>query len=208
MEYEYETAPCDNSYNDDLYLIQKIATYIEAPTCYTGYVRDASGECVIAPDPCNTNDSIIDNLNVQNAFTDIWNNSNASNTSVPMQDRREDGGWIVQSGNWSTYIPFPETWTRSPCGIQPPANWADDIPDNLVGWVHSHPFYVGEDRRSVCGDVEEAYVGGPSGPDFELHVAIMNETGNFSLMGYVIDGNFISSIDFLRNVVQFDRCGF
>lgn len=78
--------------------------------------------------------------------------------------------------------------------------------------VHSHPFYVGEDRRSVCGyeDAEEAYQGGPSRPDYETLLIIMNQAGNFGLKSYVIDGSSISSVGLqgASSLKKYDRCGY
>ncbi|MEM6737705.1 MAG: hypothetical protein AAF620_16705 [Bacteroidota bacterium] len=104
---------------------------------------------------------------------------------------------------------FPDTWVAESCGINPPADWADDIPADLVGMIHSHPFYVGEDRRSICGykGVETAYQGGPSDEDYETLMNIANLTQKFALKSYVVDGSKVSSVDVFRRVSIHKRCG-
>ncbi|MEM6737707.1 MAG: hypothetical protein AAF620_16715 [Bacteroidota bacterium] len=62
--------------------------------CIDGYRRDENDNCVQILD-CATNDNIINNI--QNAFEQIWEASNAANVGVPMSDRSEEGGWIVEN---------------------------------------------------------------------------------------------------------------
>jgi hypothetical protein len=92
----------------------------------------------------------------------------------------------------------------------PPADWQSDIPSNAVGWVHAHPFFLGEDRRSICGydKSEAAYPGGPSYIDHLFLNAMQNAMGNFSSKAYVIDGDLISSVNFLRQLATYSRCGY
>ena len=83
-----------------------------------------------------------------------------------MQDRMEQGGWIVKNGREYSFVAFPSDWVTSPCGINPPADWQGDIPDGIVGMAHSHPFFVGEDISTISeyseDDVDPAYQGMPS----------------------------------------------
>jgi hypothetical protein len=115
-----------------------------------------------------------------------------------------------RNGNYS-YTPFPSDWERMPCGINPPADWQSDIPPNAVGWVHSHPFFLGEDRRSICGGDESSegtYQGGPSNEDWEALIAFANHIGNFGMKAYTIDGDLMSSVDIVQNVIKYNRCGY
>ncbi|MEM6737709.1 MAG: hypothetical protein AAF620_16725 [Bacteroidota bacterium] len=175
--------------------------------CIEGYRRDENNSCLQILD-CTTDDDIINNI--QSAFKEIWEASNAANVGVPMSDRSEEGGWIVENNGVYSYVPFPISWIRSSCGIDPPSTWTNDIPSNAVGWVHSHPFYIGEDRQSVCGteSVEESYVGGPSEFDWEALAAFSQQIGNFGMKAYVIDGNSISYVDVLRRLQSFNRCAY
>lgn len=67
-------------------------------------------------EPCVTDDNIVNNAKVQKAFDTIWKGSNALNTSVPMSARLEQGGWITLKNGIYSYVPFPSSWTRTPCG--------------------------------------------------------------------------------------------
>ncbi|PKG41597.1 trypsin inhibitor-like cysteine-rich domain-containing protein [Psychroflexus sp. MES1-P1E] len=184
-------------------------TYCVEGDCPEGYYENLQGDC-IEKELCTTNDDIINSQDIQIAFDNLWESSGATNPDVPMESRLEDGGWIVQNGGSYEFISFDSSWTRTPCGIDPPVNWASTIPSNLVGVVHTHPFYLGEDRRSICDGAEEEYIGGPSTPDYNFLVALMNETNDYGLLGYIIDGDQISSFDFSRtsNLQTYQRCGY
>ncbi|MEM6526326.1 MAG: hypothetical protein AAF693_21205 [Bacteroidota bacterium] len=177
--------------------------------CIEGYRRDENNSCIKIED-CVTGDDIINNI--QDIFEEIWNASNAANVGIPMNDRLEDGGWIVENNGQYSYVPFPSSWTRSPCGIDPPSTWADDVPANVVGWIHSHPFFIGEDRRSICGyeGVESSYQSGPSDADYHTSLIVMNQIGNFNFKTYVMDGSKISRVGFqgVPSLVKYDRCGY
>jgi hypothetical protein len=178
--------------------------------CLEGSIRNSAGNCVPV---CNTEDEILNAI--QGKLDDLWKKSNASNTSIPMKDRRENGGWIVNGPRGYSIVPFPSTWVMTPCGIDGILN-PEDIPANLVGMIHTHPFYRGEDTRGVCGsgknEGEESYVGGPSDPDAELLYIIAKQTSNFGLKGYVIDGDNIHAFNALGSFTgQFtttSRCSY
>ncbi len=174
------------------------------------------GNCVLEPEPCVTEDEILSNIEIQNDLNNtLWFGSKAVDTDAPMSDRLEQGGWIVEVEGGYDIVFFPPTWSRDACGMYPPSHWASTVPANVVGVIHSHPFYVGEDRRSVCEtddgtEIEEAYVGGPSNADYKFILTIMNHLNDFTIKGYVIDGNHISSYDYTgsHGVEEFIRCGY
>jgi hypothetical protein len=180
--------------------------------CGPGFRRNETGVCVQVEN-CNTDDAIINALQAQ--LETLWKNSNASHTSIPMGNRMERGGWIVSSGGGYSFVPFPSTWVMTPCGIDGTLN-PGDIPPNLVGIIHTHPFYQGEDTRGVCGsgenEGEESYAGGPSDPDAELLYKVSELVENFGLKGYVIDGNNIHTFNALASFTgQFtttSRCNY
>ena len=115
--------------------------------CIEGYTRNEAGNCTLIED-CDTEDELISHVEAE--LEALWKNSNASHTSSPMGDRVERGGWIVSGTDGYSFVPFPSAWVMTPCGIDGTIN-DGDIPDNLVGIIHTHPFYVGEDTRGVCG---------------------------------------------------------
>ena len=100
---------------------------------------------------------------------------------------------------------------KSSCGLDAPADIASNIPANAVGFIHTHPFKKGEDRRSICGEnVEKKYVPGYSLADYEFILAVATVKGNFSFKGYVVDGDKITKYDFRgpSGQEQFKRCGY
>jgi hypothetical protein len=185
--------------------------------CGVGYTLNHKGECVKLIEPCGTGDPILDNANIQAGFNTTWAASNAFDSKAPMGDRLEQGGWIVLSNGVYSFVPFPNTWIRTPCGIDPPANWTNDIPNNLVGVVHSHPFYSGEDTRSVCGEDFGVSSYGTGMDTFLINIddenflkAISGAVGN-QLTGYIIDGIRIRSYKIAGDKMEtkpFNRCGY
>jgi hypothetical protein len=181
--------------------------------CADGSVKPKDGDC--PPEPCDTEDPILDNSEIQSDLKNIlWSGSNALDVNTPMGDRSEQGGWIVATDDGFDIVFFPPNWSRDACGINPPSNWANNIPDNVVGVVHSHPYYLGEDRSSVCGEdrVEDAYAGGPSRQDLDFLIVVMDELSDFNLKGYVIDGSSISQYDISTAATMqyqtYNRCGY
>lgn len=165
-------------------------------------------------EPCVTGDAILDNSSIQQSFSNIWGASNAALTGVPMSGRKEQGGWIVNNNGKYSFVPFPSSWGGTPCGISGPANWFDYFPSNAVALVHSHPFYIGEDNRSVCGKDggEASYTGGPSEEDAWALFKYAKDKGKY-LDGYIIDGNRIHKYNWKtawvgNNIVHFIRCGY
>jgi hypothetical protein len=179
--------------------------------CGDGMVSDGNGECVPKPDPCDTGNNILDSEEIQSDLLKIWSGSNANNGDIPMDERLEQGGWIIEINGGYDVVFFPPTFLRDPCGMSPPSNWKDLIPDNIVGYVHSHPFYIGENTMGPCGTGgETSYKGGPSRPDYVFLTELMNHLSNFSIKGYVIDGNKIYSYDYRYSIgiVKYNRCGY
>jgi hypothetical protein len=182
--------------------------------CAPGEVKDENGICVAEPDPCNTDNEYLDNSWFQQLMDDIWQNSMVVDTSTPMSERREDGGWLVDNGNGTiSYVAYPTTWLRAPCGIDPPEDWYNDVPDGAFALIHSHPFFEGEDTGSVCNEenreADGAYTSGPSEDDRFSLLAHMSFTGYLGFTGYVIDGSNIT-IHTKNNTEdeKFERCSY
>jgi len=181
--------------------------------CFDGPGGSQPPPSVDDPEPCDTDDEIIDNPNVNGEFPSIWEATNFGDeiNPNPLDQRMETAMWVIQDGIDLITQPFPEDWIFTACGIGIPeeTNLADVIPDNLIGWVHTHPFREGEDTRPVCGsDADSSYTSGFSFDDFEFHLDLANATGNFSLTAIMIDNQKILKMDVFQNITSFNRCGF
>jgi hypothetical protein len=162
-------------------------------------------------EPCSTGNSVIDDLQTQQGFTELWQ---ASNTDLPIGQRREQGGWIVSTSNGNEVEQW-SGWATFPCGIAMPEDWYESAPSNTVGIVHTHPFFAGDDTTApaVCGEDEtENWTSGFSTDDYMALAELASYLSNAQLVGYVIDGNNILTY----NVTSFDlqpesadnRCGY
>jgi hypothetical protein len=206
--------PCDNGYIRNWYGDCVCPSSMEiingncAFRCVEGNRRNEAGTCILIQN-CNTTDPILNAL--QGQLDALWKSSNASHTSALMANRKENGGWIVSGNNGYSIVPFPSNWVRSACGIDGTIN-PNELPSNIVGMVHTHPFYVGEDTRSVCGNEkgEVAYRGGPSRDDYDALLSIMTSVSNFSMKTYVVDGTQISSVGLSgsSSLIMYNRCGY
>lgn len=147
-------------------------------------------------DTCQTNDSIIDDTIVQAAMHEAWQASYGPEMyPLPLNQRKEKGGWIVSTSNGYEVDPWPSGWTGLPCGIAMPANWYESAPSNTIGMVHTHPFNVGDDVSApdVCGPGPGAddYQSSHSLEDWEALVELGDHLNDFNVKGYIIDGNNI-----------------
>jgi hypothetical protein len=160
------------------------------------------------PEPCETEDPILDNEVFQINLNLLWQ---SSQPDEPISERTEQGGFIVSDGNDFSIVNYPSDWIRTACQIDPPNGFLNDVPENIVGVIHTHPFFSGEDTTSpaVCGsDGSTNYSSGSNIYDFEFLTAIMNYTNNFNLKSYIIDGDNILSINFLLQTITTKRCGY
>lgn len=131
-----------------------------------------------------------------------------------MSERSEQGVFITQDPEteYISYQNLPNDWQRTPCGIGVPNDWKSDIPENIIGFAHTHPFYEGEDRRSVCGDVPESYTSGHSAPDYNFLLSIAEYKSDYSIKGYVLDGDNITVFNTITGSTgpeqTVSRCGY
>ncbi len=158
-------------------------------------------------DPCETDDEVIDQLAAAGELDAIWE---ASNADAPALERRERGRWIVRGANGD--LAFVDIGGQSmECGIN-----TGPMPTNAVGFVHTHPFGIGENNvgcalqeliddgipmamvdmmRSgqIALTTDKIYTGGPSGFDRDALGAIrtqMRTQGDMSEpIGVMIDKN-------------------
>ena len=175
--------------------------------CADGFRWDENLEC-IKIEQCLTGDPILDGIQAQ--LQGIWGSSNGVCTYSPLEDRIEQGGWIVEENGVYSIVPFPESAVHEPCQIAIPLS---SMPPNAVGIIHSHPYFQGEDIQSICGEGElaQSYNPSPSNTDFQsMLMTIVPATQNFNFMGYVVDGNNISSYNMFgqASLQQYQRCGY
>ncbi|MEQ9264568.1 MAG: hypothetical protein RLN81_05065 [Balneolaceae bacterium] len=137
-------------------------------------------------DPCETGDPILDNTGIQEAMELIWE---ASKTNLPIAQRVEQGGYITKSNGKYGFKPFTNM-THSACGI----TGSMAPPNNTVAYVHTHPFFVGENTTSVCGTGGvTSHQSTHSSGDYATLYQLASSTGNNFIKGYVLDGNNIVS---------------
>jgi len=161
-------------------------------------------------DTCKTQNPMIDDLDVRQAFKDFWA---ASGVDLAQDQRREQGGWIFLdlTGGY-TVVPFAADLTRTPCSIELPAT----PPAGAVGYIHTHPFAAGE-LVTVCGGVRSAsgrvypisFVSGSSDADDEVQAAY--RAAGHNIKAYVIDANTIIEYDgsgIPQNESKYGRCGY
>lgn len=157
------------------------------------------------PDPCDTGDPIIDAN--EEMFQVLWENSNVNK---PIEQRTEQGGFITMNSNGEyVFVPFPSGWPTFACGISPPQGWQSAIPSNTVGYVHTHPFFPGDNTKSVCGeDGTENYTSGTNAWDLDFLAHIQNYLSNYSIKGYILDGGNIVTYGTLGLYHEDNRCGY
>jgi len=159
---------------------------------------------------CETGNDIVDNIGMQETFEYLYNKSNFN---LPIDQRSEQGGWIIQDpiSNDFGFSEFPEEWPRSPCGIDPPGNFLDYLPPNVIGFVHTHPFFEGEDTTDpdVCGvGGSTSYESGTNLDDVNFLALIANHLSDYSVKGFVIDGDNIVTVTPWADINLYNRCGY
>ncbi len=159
-------------------------------------------------DPCMTGDPILDNPAVQQAMQELWRDSN---TSEYILYRYETAGWVVQNPDGSLYFQRVEDdWISDQCGINPPST-GYTIPRNAIAFIHTHPYWEGENVHIACGEgFSDSYVSGFSSHDLSAITSWGQLLGLPTFQGYVIDGNNITRTDILGQgpTGQFPRCGY
>ena len=164
--------------------------------------EDPGGHDPYPPEPCDTGDPVVDSEAVQDAFDELWRQSNASASNLAQ--RQEQGGWIVSTSSGYAVVPFTAT-TSSWCGI----DGEEPAPAGTVGWVHTHPYKLDEAITNcfLTGIID--YKGKPSVDDIEWGAEQGRRLGlGGPLPGYILDTNGIRR--FAKGVKQsdYDRCGY
>lgn len=167
---------------------------------------DGNCDSPLPADTCRTGDPIVDDPQVSQGLATLWNQSNPD---ANLYQRVEKAGWIVEYpvGQFSI-MQFTGT-ERFGCGdyrnIPLPAR------GKVVGFVHTHPYEVGEMIVDCNLRNLQAYDGTPSEVDRKSSVALGNYFGlGRPLTGYTIDKDGYYRYDGQSNTAtpRRQRCGY
>jgi hypothetical protein len=159
--------------------------------------------------PCQTGDEFLDSPVVSQGFTEMWQ---ASNASAALGDRKEQFGWIVKT---ETGYRIHILGAGNVCGadfipVAPPEGY-----DAVAGFIHTHPYTVGEIIPKCGADGRITgfgpYSGEPSSFDEAASVQLGNLLGRAApLAGLILDANgirvFVGSDE--SKSLSIDRCGY
>jgi hypothetical protein len=157
-------------------------------------------------DTCNTGDPIVDDPDVSQGLASLWTQSNAD---ASLNNRVEKAGWIVEYpvGQFSI-VQFTGT-EQFGCGDY--KNVPLPAQGTVVGFVHTHPYWVGEAIVDCNLRNFQEYDGTPS----EVDRATSDALGNFfglgrPLPGYIIDKDGYYRYDGQGNTAtpRRPRCGY
>lgn len=182
---------------------------------YTVYLGDDVGDdmddvvlSVTIEEECTHfgDDPVANDESVQEGFKELWEDSNADDN---LAKRNEVGAWIVQTESG---------YKLEPWGVKFPACGGDielQIPENVVGFVHTHPYASGElvytcdESGRISGFTE--YPGTPSDIDRATAEALGEALGRDGpLPGYIIDKDGIVRFEGLDETAdaKSKRCGY
>lgn len=161
-----------------------------------------------AEDPCNTGDTFLDDPAVNAGFDHLWQ---TSNPTANIAHRVEQIGWIVKTATGHRIQQFA---TGNFCGWEGETPYPEEGPDAIVGFIHTHPYAVGETiiGCGVDGGVTvETYQGVPSDPDRAASIRLGQILGRSEpLAGLILDANGIRT--FKGNDPEMNgtlaRCGY
>jgi hypothetical protein len=135
-------------------------------------------------DTCRTGDPIVDDPEVSQGLALLWQQSNPD---ANMWQRKEKAGWIVEypAGQFSVLA-----WTGGTesfaCGDYPAQSGPSQ--GKIVGFVHTHPYSVGEAIANCQLTQVTHYKGVPSGEDRKTSIRLGAALGmSAPLPGYIID---------------------
>lgn len=159
-----------------------------------------------SPDTCNTGDPIVDDREVSEGLASLWAQSNPD---ANLYSRVEKAGWIVEypAGQFSI-MQFTGT-ERFGCGDY--RNVPLPAQGTVVGFVHTHPYQVGENIVDCSLRSVQTYDGTPSDVDRKSSVALGNHFGlGRPLPGYIIDKDGYYRYDGQGNTAtpRRARCGY
>lgn len=169
----------------------------------------AASTCPSEPPPadtCKTGDPIVDDPQVSEGLASLWAQSNPD---ANLYQRVEKAGWIVEypAGQFSI-MQFTGT-ERFGCGDY--RNVPMPAQGTVVGFVHTHPYAVGENIADCSMRSVQTYDGTPSDVDRKSSVALGNHFGlGRPLPGYIIDKDGYYRYDGQGNTAtpRRVRCGY
>lgn len=159
------------------------------------------------PDTCDTGDQILDDPEFSAGLRSLWSQSKPD---ANLYSRVEKAGWIVEypAGEFSVV-----QWTggveRFGCGDY--SNLAVPQQGKIVGFVHTHPYEVGEAITDCSFRTVQIYDGTPSDFDRRASVQLGTVLGRSGpLPGYIIDKDGYYRYDGQTNTARprTPRCGY
>lgn len=154
---------------------------------YWPYPENHPGE------PCATGDVFVDDQTVGEGFKQMWEASNYGTGGTPLGDRKEQYGWIVKT---ETGYRVHHIGSGNACGADFNPVAPQEGYDSVVGFVHTHPYALGE-AVFTCGadgritGVTE-YGGTPSSFDRNASIQLGNLLGRGDpLAGLILDADGI-----------------
>ena len=120
--------------------------------CPDGYEEDANGNCITIetdPEPCDTNNPVLDNQYIQTKLDELWADTNYGPDSNPNpENQRKEQVAIIASNGYGGYQFFQLDVQSTSCI----ANFG--VPNNLPNdaiLVHTHPFKKGDILQCTPG---------------------------------------------------------
>ena len=165
------------------------------------------------PEPCETNNPVLNSQGVQDGLERLWSKSNAD---ANLAQRREQAGWIVQKADGSYYVHIWRIQNTfgaiGGCDGLTPAELQSTMPNEgagaIVAFVHSHPYTPGEWIPDLCqnGQLDD-YDGTESDFDRDALAGISNFL-NRDIPGMVIDQERVTQFSGATDRQSWDRCGY
>ena len=138
------------------------------------------------PEPCNTGDPVLDSPAVLEGMDSLMK---ASNPDAVLFSRAETGGWVVRTSTGFRIDQWPVT--ASFCGGDFTVAHPAEGPGAIVGFIHTHPYSVGENVIACGSDGQtsiQTYQGLPSDVDRNTSVSLGTALGRAGpLPGIIID---------------------
>jgi hypothetical protein len=158
-------------------------------------------------DTCNTGDAIVDDPEVSAGLSSLWQQSNPDDH---LWNRAEKAGWIVEypAGQFSI-VQWSGGTERFGCGDYPAL--ALPTQGTVVGFVHTHPYAVGEAITDCDLASVQTYDGTPSDFDRKAGEILGATLGRQApLPGYIIDKDGYYRFDGQLNKAtpRRARCGY
>lgn len=165
--------------------------------------------------PCYTGLLSVDDSMVGHGFAVLWGLSNPD--APALGDRHERGGWIVKTATGYRMDVWPNVGTS--CGMNGGVPAPPEGLSAIVGFVHTHPYFVGQVIVSCDTDPNVVTGAGPydgtaSNYDRATSVALGSSLpwsgGPAPLPGVILDKEKVRTFvgSSTASDATYDRCGF